>query len=84
LAPVVTALGAGVSAGTVAEAAGCAMVALAVPWTSVPAAVVGRAWAGRIVADVTDALLLPDLQPVPLDGRTSSEIVAELVLGGGL
>ena len=39
LASVVTALGAGVSPGTVADAVGCPMVALAVPWTSVPAAV---------------------------------------------
>ena len=81
LAAVVSALGGGVSAGTVAEAAGCAMVALAVPWTSVPAAVEGQAWAGRIVVDVTNAVLLPDLQPAPLDGRTSSEIVADLVPG---
>src|SRR6476660_2012044 len=81
LAPIVTALGAGVSAGTVAEAVGCAMVALAVPWTSVPAAVEGQAWAGRIVIDATNALLLPEFQPAPLDGRTSSEIVAELVPG---
>jgi 8-hydroxy-5-deazaflavin:NADPH oxidoreductase len=36
LAPVVTALGAGVSAGTVGEAAAAEIVAIAVPWTSVP------------------------------------------------
>ena len=81
LATVVSKLGAGVSAGTVAEAAGCATVALAVPWRSAPAAVQGQAWAGRIVVDVTNAVLLPDLQPAPLDGRTSSEIVADLVPG---
>jgi predicted dinucleotide-binding enzyme len=84
LEPVVTALGAGVSAGTVADAAACSMVALAVPWTSVPAAVEGHAWADRIVVDVTNALLFPELQPAPLDGRTSSEIVAELVPGARL
>jgi predicted dinucleotide-binding enzyme len=84
LASFVTALGAGASAGTVADAVGCAMVALAVPWTSVPAAVQGQAWTGRIVIDATNALLLPELQPAPLNGRTSSEIVAELVAGARL
>src|SRR5262249_53264637 len=43
LAPVVAALGDGVSAGTVADAARRAMVALAVPWANVPAAVAGLA-----------------------------------------
>jgi len=84
LTSVVTALGAGVSAGSVADAVGCTMVALAVPWTSVPAAVEGHVWTGRIVIDATNALLLPELEPAPLDGRTSSEIVAELVPGARL
>ena len=84
LAPVVTALGANVAPGTVADAVGCAMVALAVPWTSLQAAVEGQAWAGRIVVDATNALLLPEFEPAPLDGRTSSEIVAELVPGAQL
>ena len=84
LASLVGGLGPGASAGTLAEAAGCAVVALAVPWASVPAAVAGLAWAGEIVIDATNALLLPDFRPAPLDGRTSSEIVAELVRGAWL
>jgi 8-hydroxy-5-deazaflavin:NADPH oxidoreductase len=84
LAPLVADLGRGVSAGTVADAASCAMVALAVPWTGVPAAVADVAWAGEIVIDATNALLFPDFRPAPLDGRTSSEIVAELVPGAWL
>jgi predicted dinucleotide-binding enzyme len=84
LTSVVADLGPGVSAGTVADAAGCPMVALAVPWASVPAAVAGLAWAGEIVIDATNALLFPDFQPAPLGGRTSSEIVAELVHGAWL
>src|SRR5438309_10533088 len=71
LASLVGDLGPGASAGTLAEAAGCAVVALAVPWASVPAAVAGLAWAGEIVIDATNALLLPDFRPAPLDGRTS-------------
>jgi 8-hydroxy-5-deazaflavin:NADPH oxidoreductase len=84
LAPVVAGLGPGVSAGTVADAAGCAMVALAVPWASVPTAVAGLAWAGETVIDATNALLFPDVRPAPLNGRSSSEIVAELVCGAWL
>jgi len=84
LASVVADLGPRASAGTVEDAAGCAMVALAVPWASVPGAVAGLAWAGEIVIDATNAVLLPDFQPAPLDGRTSSEIVAELVHGAWL
>ena len=60
------------------------MVALAVPWASVRDAVDGLTWAGEVVIDTTNALLLPDVRPAPLDGRTSSEIVAELVHGAWL
>jgi predicted dinucleotide-binding enzyme len=84
LASVLADLGPRASAGTVADAAGCAMVALAVPWASVPAAVAGLAWAGEIVIDATNAVLFRDFQPAPLGGRTSSEIVAELVPGAWL
>jgi 8-hydroxy-5-deazaflavin:NADPH oxidoreductase len=84
LASVVADLGPGVSAGAVADAAGYAMVALAVPWASIPDAVAGFAWAGKIVIDATNALLFPDFKPAPLNGRTSSEIVAELVPGAWL
>ncbi len=76
LASVVAQLGPGTSADTVADATGCA-VAMAVPWDSIPAAVGGLAWAGEVVIDATNALLFPELRPAPLDGRASSEIVAE-------
>jgi predicted dinucleotide-binding enzyme len=81
LASLTSALGEAVSGGTVEEAASCPMVALAVPWQAVPSAVAGLVWAGEIVIDATNALVLPDLKPAVLDGRTSSEIVAELVPG---
>jgi 8-hydroxy-5-deazaflavin:NADPH oxidoreductase len=81
LSAVVATLGDGVSAGTVHEAATSSIVVIAVPWTSIPAAVAGQAWSGLIVVDATNAFLLPDVKPVELDGRTSSEIVAELVSG---
>jgi predicted dinucleotide-binding enzyme len=84
LASMVTDLGPGASAGTVQDAASCAMVALAVPWGGLREAVAGLEWAGEIVIDATNALLFPDLRPAPLGGRTSSEIVAELVHGAWL
>ena len=78
LAPVVAALGAGVSAGTVVEAAAAGIVAIAVPWTNVPAAVTGLQWDGQTVIDATNAW------NADLGGRTSSEIVADLVPGARL
>jgi 8-hydroxy-5-deazaflavin:NADPH oxidoreductase len=78
LAPVVAALGAGVSASTVPEAAAAGIVAIAVRWTSVPAAVTGLQWDGQAVIDATNAF------NADLGGRTSSEIVAGLVPGARL
>lgn len=74
LTPVVEALGAGVSAGTVKDAAAADIVVVAVMWPDVPQAVEGLDWAGRIVIDPTN-----DFDPSDLNGRTSSEIVADLV-----
>jgi predicted dinucleotide-binding enzyme len=81
LAPVVAALGEGASAGTIEDAAASAIVVIGVPWASVPAAVSGLSWGGQIVVDATNAFLLPAMEPADLGGRTSSEIVAELVAG---
>ena len=78
LAPVVAALGTGVSAGTVRDTAAAGIVAIAVPWTNVPAAVTGLQWDGQTVIDATNAW------NVDLGGRTSSEIVADLVPGARL
>jgi len=74
LTSVVEALGDGVSAGTVKEAAAADIVVLAVMWPQVPQAVEGLDWEGRIVIDPTN-----DFDPSDLDGRTSSEVVADLV-----
>jgi len=74
LASVVEGLGDGVSAGTVKEAAAADIVVLAVMWPDVPRAVEGLEWEGRIVIDPTN-----DFDPSDLNGRTSSEVVADLV-----
>jgi predicted dinucleotide-binding enzyme len=76
LASVVSALGEGVSAGTVDEAASAGIVVIAVPWDRVPDAVGGLEWNGKVVVDATNDWAADDLQ-----GRTSSELVADLVAG---
>jgi hypothetical protein len=74
LSTLVGALGDGVSAGTVKDAAAAGIVVVAVTWPDVPQAVDGLDWEGRIVIDPTN-----DFDPSDLDGRTSSEVVADLV-----
>jgi predicted dinucleotide-binding enzyme len=79
LASVVSALGEGASAGTVDEAASAGIVVVAVPWDRVPQAVQGLNWKGQVVIDATNDWAADDLQ-----GRTSSELVADLVTGARL
>jgi predicted dinucleotide-binding enzyme len=79
LASVVSALGDGVSAGTVDEAVSAGIVVVAVPWDRVPEAVQGLNWNGQVIIDATNDWGADDLQ-----GRTSSEIVADLVAGARL
>jgi predicted dinucleotide-binding enzyme len=79
LAPVVSALGDGVSAGTVEQAAAAPTVVLAVPWDRVPGALRGLQWNGRIVIDATNDFAATDFEGSDLDARTSSELIAELV-----
>ena len=79
LASVVSALGEGVSAGSAGEAASAGIVVVAVPWDRVPEAVHGLNWNGQVVIDATNDWGADDLQ-----GRTSSELVADLVAGARL
>jgi predicted dinucleotide-binding enzyme len=74
LSSLVKELGKGVSAGTVEDAAAGDLVVLAVPWPDVSDAVAGVKWDGRIVIDPTN-----DFDASDLAGRTSSEVVADLV-----
>jgi len=74
LSRLVEAQGKGVSAGTVKDAAAADIVVVAVMWPQIPQAVDGLDWEGRIVIDPTN-----DFDPSDLDGRTSSELVADLV-----
>jgi len=76
LTSVVSELGEGASAGTVDQASAAGIVVIAVPWDRVPDAVEGLAWNGQIVIDATN-----DFDPSDLEGRTSSEVVVDLVGG---
>jgi 8-hydroxy-5-deazaflavin:NADPH oxidoreductase len=76
LTSVVSDLGEGVSAGTVPQAAAAGIVVLAVPWNRVRQAIDGLQWSGQIVIDATN-----DFEPSDLDGKTSSEVVADLLRG---
>ena len=76
LTSVIAGLGDGVSAGTVGRAATARIVVVAVPWTSVPDALEGLHWNDQIVIDATN-----DFDPSDLHGRTSSEVIADLVGG---
>lgn len=73
---VVSELGDGVSAGTVEQASAVGIVVIAVPWDRVRAAVQGLEWKNQIVIDATN-----DWGADDLNGRTSSELVADLVDG---
>jgi predicted dinucleotide-binding enzyme len=76
LTSLVSALGEGVSAATVDEVAGAGIVVIAVPWDRLPEAVQGLNWNSQVVIDATNDWAADDLQ-----GRTSSEFVADLVAG---
>jgi 8-hydroxy-5-deazaflavin:NADPH oxidoreductase len=76
---VVSALGEGVSAGTVDGAASAGIVVIAVPRDRVPEAVGGLTWNSQTVIDATNDWAADDL-----DGRTSTELVADLIAGARL
>ena len=76
LTSMVSALGDGVWAATVQQAAAAGIVVIAVPWPRVQQALQGLEWSGQIVIDATN-----DFEPSDLNGSTSSEVVADLVRG---
>jgi len=79
LASVVSALGDRVTAGTVEQSAEAAIVVIAVPWNRVAEAVHGIDWQGQVVIDATN-----DFEPSSLNGKTSSEVVADLAVGANV
>ena len=92
LADFVADLGPGAIAGTKEQAAECDVVIL-VNWLNVPEALKGIDWRGRVLIDATNAHMdaKPDISlagvtrsRAALEGRTSSEMVAEMAVGARL
>jgi len=80
-------LGKSAKAGTVAEAAAAPVVFLTVTWAQLPAALSKLpAWNGRIAVDTTNPYVADGsgLRLLDLGGKTSSEVVAEMVPGARL
>jgi predicted dinucleotide-binding enzyme len=80
-------IGSALMPATVAESAREEIVVLAVPWRQMSEAVAAADvldWQERIVIDTTNPLGPPDFKVADLGGRTSSEVVAELVPGARL
>lgn len=85
LADLVDELGPSIKAGTREEAAGADIVLVAVNWSKLPVALKGLpAWRNRIVIDANNPIEAPLFKPAELNGRASSEIVADLVPGARL
>ncbi|QGQ97602.1 NADP oxidoreductase [Paenibacillus psychroresistens] len=85
LTSLVKALGGNTKASTVQEAAAADIVVIAVPWKHLKTALADvPAWNGRIVIDTTNPLGPPDFKVANLVGRTSSEVVSDLVPGARL
>ena len=93
LADFVADLGPGAIGGTKQQAADCDVVVLAAHWVNVREALQGVDWGGRILIDATNAHVdtVPDISlagvtrsRAALNGRTSSEIVAEMAVGARL
>jgi predicted dinucleotide-binding enzyme len=85
LADLVQTLGPGIAAGTREEAAAKDIVLVAVNWSKLPAALAELpAWNGRTVIDANNSIEGPLYKPAELNGRFSSEVVADLVPGARL
>jgi 8-hydroxy-5-deazaflavin:NADPH oxidoreductase len=86
-------LGPGATAGTKQQAAESDVVILATNWVSVPEALKGIDWRGRILVDATNAHMdaVPDISlagvtrsRAALNGRSSSELVGKMAAGARL
>lgn len=82
---VVHSLGKGASAGTKQEAASQEIVFVSVPWPNLKDALKDLPpWDGRVVVDTNNPISAPDFKIANLGGRTSSEVVRDLVPGASL
>lgn len=75
-------LGPSIKAGTREQAAAQDIVLVAVNWSKLPAALSDLPdFEGRIAIDANNPIEAPLFKPVPLDGRLSTEVFAEMVPG---
>ncbi len=81
LASLVAKLDGRIVAGTVQQAAAQDLVFVAVPWSKIPAALEGVDLSGKTVVDANNSIEAPLFRPADLNGRTSSEVFADLVPG---
>ncbi|NGM82449.1 NAD(P)-binding domain-containing protein [Paenibacillus sp. 7124] len=82
LAPLVAKLGGKSRAVTVREAATADIVFISLPWKHLKDTVSGLSdWNGRIVIDAMNPIITPEFIVADLGGKTSSEVVADLVPG---
>ncbi|KAA0111693.1 NADP oxidoreductase [Methylobacterium sp. P1-11] len=82
LAETVAALGPSITAGTREEAASKDIVFVAVNWSKLETALAGLPdFGGRIVVDANNPIEAPLFKPFDLGARSSSEVLAGLVLG---
>ncbi|MFD2571637.1 NADPH-dependent F420 reductase [Spirosoma soli] len=81
LTEVVNRLGGNVTAGTVKQAAQADVIFLAIPWNSLNTVMTSvPSWEGKIIIDPTNPIL-PGFRLANLNGKTSSEVVADQAPG---
>jgi predicted dinucleotide-binding enzyme len=80
---IVSSLGEGAKAGTIADAAKADIVLLALPWSQIPTLTKVVDWINKIVIDATNHFITyaPDFKVEDLGELASSEVVAELLPG---
>jgi predicted dinucleotide-binding enzyme len=85
LQPLVADIGPPIRAGTVQEAAAADIVIVAVNWGHLESVLKDLGpWDGRIVIDANNPVVNHDFRGVDLQGRSSSEVVADWVPGANL
>lgn len=83
---VVSSLGAGAKAGTLEDAANADIVLLSLPWSEVSSLTRLIDWTDKIVIDATNHFIsfAPEFKVADLNGKSSSQVVAEQLPGARL
>jgi predicted dinucleotide-binding enzyme len=82
LAEIVKDLGPLATAGSLEQVLQCGIILFSIPWTGVHEALTAiGSWDGQVIIDTTNAASYPDFKPLDLNGKASSQVVAELAPG---